>query len=165
MDKMKLAGHWDVECVNPDGSIAWTESIHNMTLLAALTDVLAVYLGAGVQKVAWFLGLIDNSGFASLSINDTAASHPGWTENTAYSGGARPAWTPGTAAGQAIASAAVTTWPMTATATIRGAFLISDSTLGGAAGLMFATGQFASNRSVVNGQSLKATYTCAGTGS
>jgi hypothetical protein len=165
MDQLKLAGRWDVECVNPDGSTAWVEAIHNMTLLAALTDVLAVYLGAAAQKLTWYMGLIDNAGFASLAISDTAASHPGWSENTAYSGGVRPVGTPGAAAGQAILNPTPTSFTMTATATIRGAFLISDSTPGGAAGLMFATGQFSTNRSVQVGQTLTASYTCTGTGS
>jgi hypothetical protein len=165
VDELQFAGRWNIECVNPDGSVAWEERIPNMTLLAALTDVLSVYLGAGAQKTAWYLGLIDNSGFASLSNNDTAASHAGWTENTAYSGGARPAWTPGAAAGQGITNPTPTIFPATGTATIRGAFLISDATLGGTAGLMFASGLFAANKSVVNGQSIKAIYTCAGTGS
>ena len=165
MDGLKFKGEFVLECLEPDGSLAWREPIHNMTLLAALTDVLAVYLGAGTQKTTWYLGLIDNSGFASLSNADTAASHPGWTENTAYSGGVRPTWTPGAAAGQAITNPTATTFPMTGTGTIKGAFLISDSTLGGTAGLMFATGSFLSNRLVVSGQSLKAGYSCSGAGS
>jgi len=164
MDTLTLKGRWTVECFDPDGSLAWRDAFDNMTTNAGVTDVLAVYLGGATQKTAWYLGLIDAAGFASLAAGDVMTSHPGWTESTAYTG-ARPAWVPGSAVGGSITNPTPINFAMNATVTIRGAFVASDATAGGTAGLLFATGQFGSPQSVVSGQNLKISYTCSGTGS
>ena len=49
---------------------------------------------------------------------------------------------------------------MTGTAVIKGVFLNSDAT--GTAGTLWATAAFASTVSVVNGDTLKVTYTVSG---
>lgn len=151
-------GWFDVECVNPDGSIAWRESFPNGMTTAGMTDRLNVAFAAGAQHAAWYLGLIDNAGFSALATGDTMASHAGWSESVAYAGATRPQWTPLAVAAASVVNSAAVSFTMNGTATIKGAFLASDSTLSGVAGVLWAHGVFGSTQAVVNGQVLTVTY-------
>lgn len=137
----------------------------NATCLAGVNDILSVYLGAGTQKTVWYLGLIDNAGFSTLSTADTMASHGGWTESATYSEGVRQTWTPSAVSGQSITNPTAAVFSINGTVTLQGAFLVSNSTVSGTSGILWATGSFQSTQSMVNGQQLKITYTCNGTGS
>jgi hypothetical protein len=96
---------------------------------------------------------------------DTAASHPGFTEIVPYSNATRPAVTFGTAttADPSIItnSASPAAFTINATATVGGAFLISDSTKSGTAGVLFSASDFAApgDRTVASGDTLNVTYT------
>jgi hypothetical protein len=162
---LKLAGGFLFDAFNPNGSRAWQDAIlcPNMVVNAALNDVLAVYLNGGTPKTLWYLGLIDNTGFSALAAGDTMSSHSGWSESIAYTQGVRQTWTPSAPSGQTITNPTSATFTINATVTIKGAFLVSDSTKGGSSGTLFATGPFASNQSLVNGQNLKVSYSCPAT--
>jgi hypothetical protein len=163
--QLKLGGWFDVECINADGSVAWRERIKNGTTKVGLDDALAVQLGGGTQKTTWYLGLIDDAGFSGLAATDTMASHSGWSESTAYSESVRPTWSPGAVSGQIISnSGAPATFTANANVTIRGAFLVSNSTKGGITGTLWATGTFSVTQVLVSGQALKVTYTCTASG-
>lgn len=162
----KFEGIWKVECFNPDGSLAWEDEIHNGVTNAGINDNLAVYFNSGTQKPTWYGGLIDNASFSALSAGDTISSHSGWIENNNYSESVRQTWTSGAPSGQSITNSASMVFSINATVTIKGAFLVSNSTKGGASGILWSTGTFASgNQSLVNGQQLKLTYTLTGASS
>lgn len=162
---LEIGGWFDVECLNPDGSLAWHERVKNGTTNVAIDDVLGVYLSNATRTTAWYLGLIDNAAFASVSSGDTMGSHAGWAENQNYTESVRQTWTPGAVSAQVISNPTSVTFSINATVTIRGVFLTSSSTKGGTTGILFATGLFSSAQSLVNGQLLKVTYTCTGSGS
>lgn len=159
-DKLRVQGRWQIVCRNPDGSEAWREDFLNSVVTAALNDILSVYFASGTQKPNWFLGLVDNAGFTAFASTDSMLSHPGWSENTQYSAGNRPAWTPGTPSGGTIINPTPATITMSASANIRGAFLTSDNTKGGTAGTLWAQGAFSGVQAVSNGQVLSLQYTC-----
>lgn len=162
--KMGFKGRFDFECRNKDGTLAWKKSIPNGTTTAGLNSNLNVYFGAGTQITTWYLGLIDNSGFSEVASGDTASSHGGWNESTAYSESVRQTWSPGAASGGVITNGTAASFTMNATATIKGAFLISNSTKGGTTGTLWATGLFDTAQTLSSGQVLKVTYTCTTTG-
>lgn len=164
-DVPRLGGVFKVECFNEDGTLAWEEEIHNLVPNSALNDILSVYLAAGTQKTAWFLGLIDNSAFSAIASTDTIASHPGWTENQAYAESVRQTWTPGAVSGQSVTNPTAATFTMNATANIKGAFLVSDSTKGGTTGQLWAAGAFSTVQALTNTQTCKVTYTAGSAGS
>jgi len=114
----------------------------------------------GTAAVAtWYIGLIDNSGFSSLLVGDTLASHTGWTEivpGTGYTGN-RQAWVEGAASGGSITSSSTATFPMLATYTVNGAFLCSVAS--GSTGTLITTGSFDNTIDVVSGDNLKVNYT------
>jgi hypothetical protein len=96
-----------------------------------------------------------------VAAGDTSASHAGWTESTAYSNGTRPAPSWGAAAAGSKASTA-TAYNINGTDTIKGAFLITNSTKGGSTGVLYSAGLFSGgDRAVVNGDTLNVTYTAS----
>lgn len=109
-----------------------------------------------------YLALVDNAGFSAYAEGDTAAQNGGtngWTENTDYSEGTRPAWGPDAASGAAIGNSTTVDFSMNATVTILGSFAIDNSTKGGTGGNLFGAGDFSGgSASLVNGNTLKVTF-------
>lgn len=155
-----LKGHYHVVCRDSDGNIKWEDDADNLITNAGINDVLNAYIRGTTQTTAWYIGLVDNSGFTAFANADTSASHSGWSENQSYSNGARLQWSPGAASGQSITNSSSVNFSINATATIRGLFVISVSTLGGTTGTLFSEAAFAGgNQSVNSGDTLQCTYT------
>jgi hypothetical protein len=164
-DVFRPKGIFNVKCFNEDGSLAWEETFENGVVNGAINNIFNVYFNDATQNTSWFAGLIDNSGFTGLSPNDTMSSHGGWSESVAYSGSTRPSWGQGSASGQQITNAVAVAFPITSSVTINGCFIVSDGTLSGTAGQLWATGSFSSTRTLTNGQTLSVTYTLSGASS
>jgi hypothetical protein len=146
--------------VNPDGSIAWTDDIHNMATTAGLNHMLNTEFGGGTQSTTWYMGVINNSGFSGLAAADTMSSHAGWTEYTSYSESVRQTWTAASAASGSTSNSSTVNFTVNASSTsVYGFFLVSDSTKSGTTGTLFATAALTTVQSPTNGQVLKVTYT------
>lgn len=144
----------------------WTETVKNGVTTEGLNSILEVYFRAATQLTTWYFGLIDNASFTALAAGDTMASHAGWIENIQYgTPGTRKTYSPGAAAAGVIINGTAASFTMSATATIKGAFVTSDpNTSPGTAGTLWATGAFASNQSLINGQILGVKYSLTATG-
>lgn len=159
-DRLRMWGVYRVRCFAPDGTLKWEDWAFNLITNTALNDVLNEYIRATTQTTAWYMGLVDNSGFTAFAAADTASSHSGWTESQAYSNSTRPQWSPGAASNQSITNSSSVNFSMNATATIRGIFIISNSTIGGTSGTLFSEAAFSGgNQSVNSGDTLQCTYT------
>lgn len=157
----QLGGRYRVECVGADGQVKWVDYIDNLVTTVGKNDLLDKYLAGSAYTAAWYLGLISATGYTAVAAGDTSASHAGWTESTAYSNATRPAPSWGSASAGSKASTA-TAFTINATDTIKGAFLISNSTKGGTTGVLYSAGLFAAgDRSVINGDTLNVTYTAS----
>jgi hypothetical protein len=73
---------WVAEAHDKDGKFLWRDEYKNIVFDAAIADLLDVYFRDGVKKPVWYVGLINSP--ATLLAGDTAASHPGWSENGNY---------------------------------------------------------------------------------
>ena len=154
---VKIRNVYRFEAKDADGNVLWTEECENLLTTAGATDLLAKYLKGSAYTAAWFVGL---KAAGTIAVGDTMASHAGWTEVTAYSQATRPALTLGTpAAGSVDNSAAPAAFSINGTTTIAGAFVASDSTKGGTAGVLYGAADFASARSMFNLDSLNVTVT------
>lgn len=135
----------------------------NLVVNQGKNDILNVYFadGTATASSSWFMGLISDSGFSSIQATDTAASHGGWSEFTTYSQSTRPLW------GQAGPSTGVTTitnaspvtFDITGSGTLKGGFIITNSTKGGTSGKLWAAALFTAAVPVNNGDQMKCTYT------
>lgn len=97
---------------------------------------------------------------------DTMSSHTGWTEvpSADITQSTRPAWTPGTVSGGAIAAGTATTFNMASGLAgivyLHGFFVASNNTLGGTAGTLFSEGEFTQGALAVQASySVNDTYT------
>lgn len=121
--------------------------------------------GTQAQISAWYIGLIDNSGYSAVAAGDTAAQingTNGWDEFTSYSGSNRLAWTPGVATSRAITNSTTVDFSITGTGTLKGGFLSSGQAKSATTGILFATAILGSTVPVVNGDTVKITYTISG---
>ncbi|MGJ0509582.1 MAG: hypothetical protein ACR652_21160 [Methylocystis sp.] len=154
----RMRTFYKVECFDKDGNLKWVESCENLVTTAGATDLLAKYFKGSAYTAAWYVGLYKGTG--TLATADTMASHAGWTDSTDYSNASRPAWTGGTpSAGSVDNSASVAVFNINATATILGAYLVSDNTKGGTTGVLYGEAAFGASRSVISGDTLNVTVT------
>jgi hypothetical protein len=149
---------YHVECFDKDGRLKWVEDCENLITTAGANDLLTQYLKGSGYTAAWYVGLYKGTG--TLNVADTMASHAGWTDSADYSNATRPAWTGGSAAAGSIDnSASPAVFNINATATILGAYLVSNSTKSGTTGVLYGIAAFGASRAVVNLDTLNVTCT------
>ncbi len=164
-EKVKAGGVFTVQCHDKDGNLKWAEENHNLVVNVGLKDMNDKYFTGSSYTATWYIGLYGAASTNNPAAGDTAASHAGWTEVTAYSQATRPAATfaAATTADPSVItnSASPATFSINGTTTVGGAFLISNNTKGGTTGILFSASDFQSpgDRSVVNGDTLTVTYT------
>ncbi len=160
----RRSGWFYVECIGPDGSLRWADWAKNGVSNAGLDSMNNIYFRGVTQISTWYLGLVDNSGFSTFAPTDTMGSHPGWAEGTYISNANRPAWAPGASSGQTVVNASPIAFNINANGkTVKGLFLVSDNTISGTAGLLWATAAFSGGTQSCNsGDTLQATYSITG---
>lgn len=154
----KPKGRWMLQVIRK-GIIVHEEPFENAVVDAGANSLLGVNFHADTQITAWYVGLVDNASFSAFSNADTMASHAGWIENVAYSGGVRPTWSPGAPSGRAITNASPFTFTMTGSAVLKGVFVCSDNTLSGTTGTLWSEAAFGSLQSVGATDLVKLIYT------
>jgi hypothetical protein len=163
-DKVAAGGVFTLQCFDKDGNLKWEAKEHNLVVNQGLQNMNTEYFKGVGYTATWFIGLYGAGASNTPAATDTAASHPGWTEVVPYSNATRPAANFGTAttADPSVIdnSGSPAQFNINATSVVGGAFLISDSTKSGTAGVLFSASDFASpgDRSVATGDTLNVTY-------
>lgn len=159
---VSVGGVFTVECYDAAGQLKWKDEFHNLVVNQGLQDMNNKYFTGSGYTATWYIGLINNSPSPTLAAGDTASSHAGWVEFTGYSQTERRPLSFGASSTTGNPPSVITTssvaFSITSTATIYGAFVISDQTKSGTSGVLFSEGAFAATRSVVNGDTLNVTY-------
>lgn len=159
-NKASFGGVFNVECRDADGNLKWAEAFPNLVVNTGLQDMNTQYFKGVTYTATWYMGLV-NTG-ATYAAGNTMLSHSGWTENTGYAQAARPTMSFGTAstADPSVIASSVVVFTSNATSTLAGAFITTENTKGGTAGLLFSVGNFTvGDRSVISGDTLNVTYT------
>ena len=165
VDKVAAGGVFKVTCIGVDGQVKWEENLKNLVVNVGLKDMNDKYFTGSAYTAAWYIGLYGAAASNDPAAGDTAASHAGWTEVVPYSNATRPAATfaAATTADPSVItnSASPASFSIDATATVGGAFLISDNTKSGSTGVLFSASDFAApgDRSVASGDQINVTYT------
>lgn len=158
-----IAGHYEIECYAPDGTLKWRETIDNLVVDVGLNDMLNQWLKGSTYTAAFYVGLV--AGTPTIAAADTMSSHAGWTDNATYSNATRPALTLGTVAAKSVDnSASKAVFNINGTATITGAFVTTNSTKSGTTGTLISAGAFSGgSKSVTSGDTLnvQVTYTAS----
>lgn len=164
-DGARAHGEYALQCFDSQGNLKWEMGGHNLVVNEGLQDMNTKYFTGSSYTAAWYIGLYGAAASNNPTSTDTAASHPGFTEITPYSNATRPACTFGsaTSADPSVISnsASVAAFSINATATVGGAFLISNNTKGGSTGVLFSASDFQApgDRVVASGDFLNVTYT------
>lgn len=161
-DAGKASGTYNVECRDAEGNLKWSDTIENLVTTAGKNDLLDKLLAGSAYTAAWYLGLIGSTSYTTgPAVGDTSATHGGWVEDQSYSAGTRPSATfsNAAAAGSKALPSAVG-FAINALKTIKGCFLISNSTKGGTTGILYSAGLFSGgDKGVDSGDTLNVSYT------
>ena len=157
-DFVGVAGKFIVTCRDAEGNIRWEDGFPNLVVTTGKNDLLNKYfLNSGTYNAAFFVGL---KGTGTIAAGDTMLSHAGWSEITGYSNGSRPTFSPASStAGSSTNSASPATFTISASNTVAGCFITTNSAVGGTGGTLFSAADFASSRAVLSGDTLTVTYT------
>jgi hypothetical protein len=164
VERVQAGGVFTFQCFDKEGNLKWEDKAHNLVVNEGLQDMNQKYFTGVTYTATWYIGLYGAAATNDPTANDTAASHPGFTEITPYSNATRPACSFGTAttADPSVITNAlsVAVFAINATATVGGAFLISDNTKGGTAGVLFSAVDFDApgDRNVVSGDTINVRY-------
>jgi hypothetical protein len=151
---------YDVECLGRDGCVKWRESVFNLVTTGGKNDLLTNYFKGSAYTAAFYVGLVDNASFSAISAADTAASHGGWLESSAFSNANRPTLILGTPSGGSVDnSASKAVFNINASATINGAFVVTNNTKGGTTGVLYSASSFGATRAVASGDTLNVQVT------
>jgi hypothetical protein len=140
----------------------WEDVICNLVTTVGGNDALDKYLAGSAYTAAWYIGLIGTTSYTTgPALGDTSASHGGWAEDQNYSQAARPTAAFSAASGKSKALSSALTFSINATTTIKGCFLISNSTKGGSTGTLYSAGLFTGGDKgpLANGDTLNVSYT------
>jgi hypothetical protein len=158
-------GVYTMQCFDKDGNLKWEAECPNLVVNEGLQDMNNKYFLGSSYTATWYIGLYGSGASNSPAAGDTMSSHAGWTEVVPYSQATRPACTfaTPTTANPSVATNAASpaVYSINATATVGGAFLVSNNTKGGSTGTLYSASDFTSpgDRSVVSGDTLNVTYT------
>ena len=164
-EQAKATGKFTVQCFDKDGKLKWELESKNLVVNVGLQYMAGSALTGTSPITTWYVGLYGAGASNTPAAGDTAASHAGWTEITPYSNSTRPTavFAAATNANPSVVtnSASPAAFAINATATVGGAFLISNDTKGGTTGTLFSAADFQSpgDRVVANGDTLNVAYT------
>jgi hypothetical protein len=156
---LQLKGKFKVEQIR-DGKVIDTREIDNLIMNVGKNKLLDIMFNADTQITNWYIGLVDNASFTAFAAGDTTASHAGWVENEDYSETDRQVWDPGAASGQSVTNGTAAVFSIdTDSITIKGIFITSLITKGGATGTLWNGVAFGTALALNDGDQLKVTYT------
>jgi len=143
---------------NPVSRKIWDDTIQNTVMTAGMNHMLDTEFHASAQSATWYVGLIRDDNYSSISANDTLASHAGWEEGDEYSGN-RKEFVEAAASGGAITNSAnKAAFSINATETMKGGMLCNAES--GTSGTLFSAGLFSEgDRAVVNGDTINVAIT------
>lgn len=163
-ERARFAHVYEIECLDSEGNLKWHERIENLIVNVGLDEILNKFWKGSAYSAAHYVLLTD--GTPTVAAGDTMASHAGWVEVTDYAAATRPSLTLGAVSGQSVDnSASKASYAINATATVGGAGICTDSTKGGAIGVLVGAGAFTGgDKSVANGDTLNVTTTLTAAG-
>lgn len=156
--KVLIGGVYHGQLVR-DGRVIDEFEDKNLVVNEGLDSLLGIMFHNATQIGTWYMGVFSGNytPVAGLTAATVATSA---TESVAYDEASRPAFNEAAATAQSITNSANrATFTFNATATIYGAFLISDATKSGTSGTLFSAARFSAAKAVVTGDQLLLAYT------
>lgn len=167
MDKRKevtagiaLIGRFDVSCHDSNGCLKWETFGKNMVVNVGLQKLLDIlFVGTSEVINPWHVGLAGTA--PTVASGDTMASHAGWNHFINYDEATRQEFTDVRTAQVVSNSAATASFTISTNGSvIGGAFLTSNNTKNGSAGVLLCAVAFTGgNKSADDNDTIAVTYT------
>ena len=157
---VRLGGVFEFKCFDKNGKLKWEDTAKNIVVDVGLQHILDVLFISGTSQIdPFYVGLTD--GTPTVAAGDTMASHAGWVEVTAYDEAVRQTYVDVRSSETVTNTASKATFTISSdSTTIGGAFLVSDSTKGGAGGTLLCAAAFSvGDKSADDNDTLEVTYT------
>lgn len=155
-----VKGEFRARIIDVDGKVIDDFRLGNAATYEGLNSLLNTGFRGTTQVTTYYCYPINGSGFSAVSVNDTAASHSGWTELTSYSESVRQTWSPGAASAGVITNSSPMSFTInTSTVSIQGIAIASVNTKSSTSGILWATAVDSSPRTLTNGQTFQVYYT------
>lgn len=162
VESVNATGKYVAQCFDMHGNLKWEEEFDNLVTTQGKNGLLDKYLSGTSYTATWYLGLISSSGYSAVAAGDTANSHTGWVEFSGYSQSTRVAPVFNAASGGSKATTSAAVFSITSANTVKGTFLISQSTKGGYSGTLYSAGLFTGgDKTIGNGDVVNVTYTAS----
>jgi hypothetical protein len=158
-------GHFEVECLGPDGKLKWRDEIENLVVYVGKNSMLDKFLDLGAAHSNVVMGL---KGTGATALANTMASHAPWLEvglanAPTYTGNRKtPAFS--AAANGSKATTAAQSFAITSSGTVSGCFVAmsASTTKDDTTGTLLSVGDFGTgDKTVGNGDTLNVTYSLA----
>lgn len=157
-ERARAIGVYVCEFRDAQGRLVWRRLAFNVVTDEGARALLDAGLSGSAYTAAWYLALIDASGYTNTDATNTAATHSGWGEYAGISNSTRPAVTWSAASSRSKAGTA--TFNIGASGTIKGCALFNNATKGGTTGTLYSAGSFSGgDQAVTAGGTLTVTYT------
>jgi hypothetical protein len=166
-DLVGIHGTYSAVCYDMYGNVKWEDDIENIVTTVGMNLTLDTILGNSAAG-AVVMGL---KGTGTAALGNTQASHSSWSEvggaNAPTYSGTRKTPTFNAASSASKTTTSAVTFNITSTGTVAGCFINigGSATIDNTSGTLFSAGDFSSNKSVVNGDTIAVTYTCSMTSS
>lgn len=160
-ENTSIHGYYIVDCYGADGTLKWTEEIHNLVTTAGKNLTMDTVLGNITAGVV-VMGL---KGTGTPNVADTQASHATWDEvggvnAPAYTGN-RPTPTFAASSNGTKSTSIAVLFDIISDGTVAGCFINigGSATKDSTSGTLFSAGDFtAGSREVINGDRLNVSY-------
>jgi hypothetical protein len=141
------------------GQVIGEQVGHNDITNEGLDQILDIMFNAASQLASWYIGIISNGSYSAVANTDVMNSHAGWIEFVNYDEATRVEWAPDAPSAQSITNSAACTFTFSASGTIQGIFVTSNSTKSGTTGKLWSTALFALPVVVADNDTIDITYT------
>lgn len=154
-----VKGEFRARIIDVDGTVLDDYRLGNAATYEGLNSLLNTGFRGVTPISTYYVYPINGSGFSAVSVNDTAASHSGWTELTSYSETNRQTWSPGAASAGVITNSTPMSFSINATVSIQGIAVQTTNTKSSTSGVLWATAVDNTPRSLTSGQTFQVYYT------
>jgi hypothetical protein len=164
-EAMEIHGEFTAECIDPNGTVKWTEKFNNLVTTEGKNHLLNNGLSGPATAVSARMALITSG---TPVIGDTYASHAGWSELGSGVVTARGTPTFSAASAGVKATSSAVSYAIVGTGIVTGAAIllvvgavgnlgvVADTATSG--GINYSGGLFGSSKSVTSGDTLNVTY-------
>lgn len=146
---------YTLECIGADGRTRWKEEFHNLLPNVGRDYIINAAMSGGSQFTTWYIGLYENA--HTPVVGDTMTTLLASAGETTDYGATRLTLTPALSGGVWSNSASPAEADFTSSATIRGGFITSGSTVGSTSGLLLSAGLLPTAKTIAAGETLKVT--------